>query len=708
MVQLAICDDNEKERTAVRSFLDEFLLEREKIQPEKIQLNIEEFDSALALDNEIQGGNAPDILLLDICMAGMNGVRLAQKIREKGLGTKIVFLTSSRDYAVEAFSLDACHYLVKPFSKEDFAVALDRALESFKNGPKKITLTGEGGQNHIVDIDEIVYIESIRYKRYVHAKSGVLTEARLTLTKLLELLESLSPGQFISPYRGYIVNLDEIRTITSRDIEMQNGDRILIKPGDFAKIKKIYFDYSFERGGYKPMSTLGIATLVVNFTTTICYASGLFVLSDKKDGALASVLRLAVFFLFIMGLCVFAVLHHRRDFYWFINYIEIFAMLAVFSLDSSGCFAKKLFLVTAFANWFFVTMIPCEATLQYLPYPFCYYFYAPIRLALYAALIVFWLKRGRAKFEKATEQITPKRWALLCVFSVTSILCMYLTFTRLLMLNTKDTIWDYAISAGIMLTVISAYVIIIKMIEFLNEENEMRIIRGREKVLREELEAEQKFIELSRQNRHDIRHHNRLMIEFLNKGDTEGLRKYLAEYDSSIENNSTDFFCENIVANAMIRRAKDAAEQYGIGFFCEAEIPARLPLSDTETCVLLGNILENAIEACKKCKDAGGMGSGLNAKSVGGTAGITGSTAGIGSGGKPGISISAKIRHKKLYLSVRNDVLGTVELKDGLPKSSKQNGGVGIRSILTTLQSHGGMLSFAQGAEFVTQVILPV
>ena len=249
------------------------------------------------------------------------------------------------------------------------------------------------------------------------------------------------------------------------------------------------------------------------------------------------------------------------------------------------------------------------------------------------------------------------------------------------MLNTQDRAWDFAISASILLTVISAYVIIINIMGFLNEENEIRIIREREELLRNELEAEQKFIESSRQNRHDLRHHNRLLLDFLDKGDLAGLRAYLAEYDLSLDKNSSDFFCDNIVSNAMIRRAKDYAEKLGFGFSCEAQIPSELPLSNTETCVLLGNLLENALVSCKMCK----------AES------------------KPYVNIRAKIRHQKLYLSVQNSVEGKVIFKDGLPKSTKQSGGVGIRSVLTTLQSHEGMASFAQfGSEFITQVILPL
>lgn len=245
MIGFAICDDNERERSEVRTALDKYLCEHTDIQAE-----ISEFSSSIELENELEAGNIPDILLLDIFMPSMSGISLARKIRSNHISCKIIFLTSSRDYAVEAFTLEASHYLVKPFSKKDFSVALERALKSLKNTPKKITINGGSGITSFVNIDDIIYIESQGYKRYVYTKNETLTETKQTLTQFLELFEELSPAQFIIPYRGYIINLNEVRTITSKFIEMQNGAHILIKTGDFARIKKIYFDYSFVQGGY--------------------------------------------------------------------------------------------------------------------------------------------------------------------------------------------------------------------------------------------------------------------------------------------------------------------------------------------------------------------------------------------------------------------------------------------------------------------------
>ena len=63
---------------------------------------------------------------------------------------------------------------------------------------------------------------------------------------VMEELEKMRPGLFIQPYRGYIVNMESIKTIEPRRMLLKSGDTILIKRGDFRKIRDTYFSWSFS------------------------------------------------------------------------------------------------------------------------------------------------------------------------------------------------------------------------------------------------------------------------------------------------------------------------------------------------------------------------------------------------------------------------------------------------------------------------------
>lgn len=72
----------------------------------------------------------PDIIFLDIEMPGINGIELASEIMERLNSANIVFVTAYDKYAVEAFKLNALHYILKPPSREDIAQALARVRKT--------------------------------------------------------------------------------------------------------------------------------------------------------------------------------------------------------------------------------------------------------------------------------------------------------------------------------------------------------------------------------------------------------------------------------------------------------------------------------------------------------------------------------------------------------------------------------------------------
>ena len=426
------------------------------------------------------------------------------------------------------------------------------------------------------------------------------------------------------------------------------------------------------------MGKLWLIVLLVNSVTYACHAVCLYILSDHKRGKAFSVAGSAVLWISCMALCVFATSHRSSNFYWFITNFDVILMLTLVALTTSGPVAKSVFMVCTYGLYFYFTMIPCELTLRLLPNPWRFVPYIPIRIAMYVLLVLYWVKRGRTLFEKATENIENHRWIPLATFSVTALFCVTFVMTRLLMLNKDEGFWEYAISLCMLLVATGAYVLIIRLLAILNDEHENRMMREREKLLLTELNAQKTFVEQAKQNRHDLRHHNRLLLDFLDKNDAEGLRAYLNQYEASLDAHTLPAFCENMVANALLRRTASKCAQDGIAFSCTAVIPATLPLSDTDTCVFFGNLLENAYESC------------LHAEN-------------------PYLSISAKTQQKKLCLSVRNSVSGAVAFKDEIPVSTKPNGGVGIRSMLHTLQKYDGIARFEQnGNEFLTQIIVPL
>lgn len=139
-------------------------------------------------------------------------------------------------------------------------------------------------------------------------------------------------------------------------------------------------------------------------------------------------------------------------------------------------------------------------------------------------------------------------------------------------------------------------------------------------------------------------------------------------------------FSVNPVANAVMRIYERKAQSLCIDFAVFADIPATLPLTTSETGVLFSNLMENAVEACGQVEPSMRQ-----------------------------IVLNVYNGEKGLKLELRNSICGTVQMVNGMPRSTKPGGGTGTKSICRIVKKYGGMLRFKQEKEqFITQIILPL
>jgi DNA-binding LytR/AlgR family response regulator len=158
--------------------------------------------------------NRVDILLLDIEMPNMTGLELT-----KNLGTKsplIIFTTSKKEYAVEAFELNVVDYILKPVMPARFIQAIDKAREILESNTEEVKMNDDAfifiRDSNIVrkiQLDDILYAEAMG--DYVKIFVGKKFYAIHTTLKATE--ERLPSTKFLRVHRSYIVALSKIDTI---------------------------------------------------------------------------------------------------------------------------------------------------------------------------------------------------------------------------------------------------------------------------------------------------------------------------------------------------------------------------------------------------------------------------------------------------------------------------------------------------------------
>lgn len=241
MLRIAICDDIPEQLDIMeKAVLSYFSSDSQEIR-------ISKYHNAMEFLDDFEAEGDFDIVLLDICMPGMLGTDVAAAMRSQKSQAEIIFLSTSDEFAIEAFSVHAAHYIVKPFTQKQFDQAMDRVMESIRQRhSRKIIFRLVGGGIQVEEINDILFVESNGHNQKIYVNDGSILETRLALAQLASTLESISPGQFISPGKGYIINLSAIHVIKSDYIEIQNH-KIPVANRKYRQLQEKYFKFVFKK-----------------------------------------------------------------------------------------------------------------------------------------------------------------------------------------------------------------------------------------------------------------------------------------------------------------------------------------------------------------------------------------------------------------------------------------------------------------------------
>lgn len=238
MIKIAFCDDDMEVLHQMNELLDRYRVERNE------DITYAAFQSPFELLTEIDKGIRPDILFLDVVMPGQNGMDVAKEIRQYDTNMKIIFLTSSPEFAVESYSVGAYFYQLKPIWEESFFRLMDSVLaECEKKKKNSLILRSKDGITRI-DLQQLEYCEVLGRKLLFYLENGAVLESAGSLDDLAGQLMQYS--NFFRPHRSFLVNMEYIQNISSRSIKMVNDAEIPIPHGKCSEIKNTYMEYAFN------------------------------------------------------------------------------------------------------------------------------------------------------------------------------------------------------------------------------------------------------------------------------------------------------------------------------------------------------------------------------------------------------------------------------------------------------------------------------
>lgn len=190
----------------------------------------------------------------------------------------------------------------------------------------------------------------------------------------------------------------------------------------------------------------------------------------------------------------------------------------------------------------------------------------------------------------------------------------------------------------------------------------------------------QSRINEARQAKHDVRHHTHLIREYLRSGKLQELEEYLDNYSASLPDSQSLIYCQHYATNTLLGYFVQQAKSSNIDIDVFVLLPETLKLPETTISVVLGNLLENAVEACREITE-----------------------------GERKIAVRGKADMGSVFFEVTNTYHGSLRRsKSGKILSSKSvSRGLGLDSVARLAQAHGGMLETdVQDGMFRVSVLL--
>lgn len=242
MIKVAFCDDDTNMLDELSMLLERYCADRSE------EIEHTTFHSPVELLCKIELGARFDILFLDIFMPGVNGIDTAAEIRACDSNMKIIFLTSSPEFAVQSYTVNAYFYQLKPIQEESFFRLMDSVLDVCeKEQADSLILQCKSGVTRIQP-RHLEYCEVNHRTLMFHLTSGKVLESIGSLDDLGRQLEVY--GGFLRVHRSYIVNLEHVQNLSYKSITMSCLAEIPIPRGKYKEIKDTFLEYAFvnQRG----------------------------------------------------------------------------------------------------------------------------------------------------------------------------------------------------------------------------------------------------------------------------------------------------------------------------------------------------------------------------------------------------------------------------------------------------------------------------
>ena len=226
------------------------------------------------------------------------------------------------------------------------------------------------------------------------------------------------------------------------------------------------------------------------------------------------------------------------------------------------------------------------------------------------------------------------------------------------------------------------FILLEYLLQRIMKREEDKTIIYQNKLMKQQMDEIENIYMTMRGWRHDYHNHLQSLKGFLSLNKVEQMKDYLNELATDLDSIDTLYHSGNLQLDSILNAKLAIAEKGQIRIHCDASIPPQLHVSDLDLCVILGNLLDNAIESCRKIKDPD----------------------------ERFIRVYIGILKKQLYISITNATSETVKQRtDHYFTTKRGDHGHGLKRVDQVVKKYDGYLNRQnEPGVFATEIVLPL
>lgn len=241
MLSFAICDDEPNMLNDTATLVERYLQARPALSG-----HVELFSSCEELLDRSNKAEGADIYILDILMPGLSGIAAGQKLRERGNGGEIIYLTNSNDFAADSYDVRAFFYLLKPVDENKLFEVLDGAVDKLERRRNSAVLVNTADGVVRIRLEHIRYVERFgRFMRY-YCINGVVDSQSIRAPFKEMAASLLSDRRFYLCGASYVLNFQHVTGVQGQTALLDNGDSVVLPRASAVEFKKAWGRFWLE------------------------------------------------------------------------------------------------------------------------------------------------------------------------------------------------------------------------------------------------------------------------------------------------------------------------------------------------------------------------------------------------------------------------------------------------------------------------------